>query len=197
MGHQRFRRSRGDALPVRPCPTRSERPTRTGMPLGSREVAAAILDGYANGLAAPRPTLLDEQETWMRPYVGCSDKERRHFWKEVDSYPQADPPKKVAEGLERSLPKGASILRFAAPSKGGGSLGRPRYVAIAAWRGGHIVREAKALVPSAWDWAHAKGSSKSRFSIWSMAGIALRTRSSLSMTASYSAGLQPTQGRSN
>lgn len=134
-----------------------------GMPLGRREVAAAILEGYANGLAAPRPTLLDEQETWMRPYVVCSDKERRHFWKEVDSYPQADPPKKVAEGLEQSLPKGASILRFATPSKGGGSLGRPRYVAIAAWRGGHIVREAKALVPSAWDWAHAKGSSKSRF----------------------------------
>jgi hypothetical protein len=110
-----------------------------------------------NELAAPRPTLLDEQKTWMRPYVVCSDKER--LWKEVDSYPQADPPKKVAEGLEQSLPKGASNLRFATPSKGGGSLGRPRYVAIAAWRGGHIGRDAKALVPSAWDWAHAKGSS--------------------------------------
>jgi hypothetical protein len=35
--------------------------------------------------------------------------------------------------------------------KGGGSLGRARYVAIAEWRGGHILREAKAIVPSAWD----------------------------------------------
>ncbi|WP_235940135.1 hypothetical protein [Bradyrhizobium hipponense] len=43
---------------------------------------------------------------------------------------------------------------FASPQEGGGGLGRPRFVAIADWRGGQIVREAKALVPSAWDWAH-------------------------------------------
>jgi len=39
---------------------------------------------------------------------------------------------------------------------GGGSLGRPRYVAIADWCGGRVVREAKALVPSGWDWAHRR-----------------------------------------
>jgi len=38
--------------------------------------------------------------------------------------------------------------------KGGGSLGRPRFVAVAYWHGGQILREAKALVPSAWTWAH-------------------------------------------
>jgi hypothetical protein len=32
--------------------------------------------------------------------------------------------------------------------------GRPRFVAVAKWRGGSIVREAKALVPAAWNWAH-------------------------------------------
>ena len=46
--------------------------------------------------------------------------------------------------------------------KGVGSLGRPRYVAIAKWRGGRIVREAKALVPSAWDWAHRQSKPASR-----------------------------------
>ena len=36
---------------------------------------------------------------------------------------------------------------------GVGSLGRPRYALVGEWRGGTLVREAKALVPSAWFWA--------------------------------------------
>jgi hypothetical protein len=47
--------------------------------------------------------------------------------------------------------------------KGTGGLGCPRFVAIAKWRGGRVVREAKALVPSAWEWAHNTFSAKSRF----------------------------------
>jgi hypothetical protein len=48
--------------------------------------------------------------------------------------------------------------------KGGGSLGRPRYVAVGYWRGGQVLREAKALVPSAWNWANDPGKSwKSNF----------------------------------
>ena len=49
----------------------------------------------------------------------------------------------------RSLPQGATLRRFATHAKGGGSLGRPRYFALAEWRGGRVLREAKALVPSA------------------------------------------------
>jgi hypothetical protein len=125
-----------------------------GMAIGNREAAAAIIEGYGNGLAAPRPTLLDEQETWLRPYVACSDEDRKAFWQEVDDYPQAVPPADVTTGLRMSLPDTAEVIRFCSRVKGGGSLGRPRYVVIAAWRGGRIVREAKALVPSAWTWAH-------------------------------------------
>ncbi|MGC0390522.1 hypothetical protein ACVIU7_001617 [Bradyrhizobium liaoningense] len=114
-----------------------------------------ILEGYQEGLAKPAPRLLDEQESWMRPYVACSDEERRDFWHEVKHYREVkNPPPEVASMLETSLPKGAKLKRFASLRKGGGSLGRPRYVAIAAWAGGQVVREAKALVPSAWDWAH-------------------------------------------
>lgn len=123
---------------------------------GNHTAADAIRDGYAKGLTDPRPMLLDEQETWMRPYVACSDKDRRKFWKEARDYPTADPdpPAAVRDGLRDSLPKQARIQRFATRRKGSGGLGRPRYVAIAEWRGGLIVREAKALVPSAWHWAH-------------------------------------------
>src|SRR5262245_33088690 len=54
------------------------------MTISPRDAAAAIIKGYQDGLAKPRPTLLDECETWMRHYVACTNKERRHFWKEVD-----------------------------------------------------------------------------------------------------------------
>jgi hypothetical protein len=53
----------------------------------------------------------------------------------------------VADVLKKKLPESSSIMRFASRVKGGGSLGRPRYIAIAHWPGGRIVREAKALVP--------------------------------------------------
>ena len=122
----------------------------------------AILDGYRRGLAEPRPTLLDEKELWMRSFVAVSDDERKAFWKEVDDYPDVDPPRKVARGFAARLPKHAEVIRFCTRRKGGGGLGRPRYVVVAAWRGGRIVREAKALVPSAWHWArkHAPGESQ-------------------------------------
>ncbi len=126
-------------------------------------IATAILEGYRRGLDSPRPILLDEQETWMRPLVACTDKQRAKFWDEVKAYPDAAPPAAVAAGLQRSLPADAVPARFAACRKGGGSLGRPRYVATARWRGGHVVREAKALVPSAWDWAHGKTDGHIRF----------------------------------
>ena len=134
-----------------------------GMPIGNREAAAAIIGGYRRGLHQPRPTMLDEQETWMRPLVACSDADRRQFWQEIEALPPAKPPGAVVKLLKRSLPSGASHLRFAARRKGAGGLGRPRYVVSAEWQGGRILREARALVPSAWDWAHGVSDPRSRF----------------------------------
>jgi hypothetical protein len=54
------------------------------------------------------------------------------------------------------LPPGAKVTRFATRIKGGGSLGRPRFLVIATWNSGRVVREAKAWVPSAWSWAHGE-----------------------------------------
>jgi hypothetical protein len=131
--------------------------------VGNREASEAILIGYRRGLTRPRPTLLDEQETWMRPYVACNDAERRKFWQEVDALTAVNPPAEAAKALKKSLPRNASDLRFAPRRKGGGSLGRPRYVVSASWGGGRILREAKALIPSAWDWAHGAADPRSRF----------------------------------
>jgi len=134
------------------------------LPVGNRAVARALIDGYSDGLERPRPTLLDERERWMRPYVAITDQGRDKFWDEIAHLPHANPPDPVKVGVESAgLPKGARPVRYASRVAGGGSLGRPRYVAIAKWNGGKIFREAKALVPSAWHWAHDDASTHSHF----------------------------------
>jgi len=134
-----------------------------GMRIADNTIAQAVLAGYRRGIGAPRPTLLDEHETWMREYVGTTDDERRKFWKKMQKLRGARRVDKRAQRLlEQSYPERADTLRLAKRVAGVGSLGRPRIVALATWRGGHIVREAKALVPSAWDWAHNRDT-RSRF----------------------------------
>jgi hypothetical protein len=135
-----------------------------GMRVASKTIARAVLAGYRRGIDGPRPTLLDEHETWMREFVGTTDEERERFWKKVQKLTTARRiPRGTAQFLKASYPESASTLRFATRRAGVGSLGRPRFVALAAWRGGHLVREAKALVPSAWDWAHNTTKARSRF----------------------------------
>ncbi|MBR1156791.1 DUF2252 family protein [Bradyrhizobium sp. JYMT SZCCT0428] len=129
----------------------------------NQAVAKALLKGYRAGLARPQPALLDEGETWLRPYAADTEKKAKKFWKEVAEYPKASPPRKVARALVASLPRGAKRIRLRSRVAGSGSLGRPRYVAVAFWRGGHVLREAKALVPSAWTWANDRKSKASHF----------------------------------
>jgi hypothetical protein len=135
-------------------------------PIG--EIARCVLRGYKAALAAPRPTLLDDHEKWMRPHVACSDDERAMFWDEIDRLPLAKPPRSIMRGLQRSLPDGAEIRRFATRMKGMGGRGRVRYVADAAWSGGRVLREARAVVPSAWHWAH--GDADAPLQIMELAG---------------------------
>jgi hypothetical protein len=122
--------------------------------LGKQAAAVALLAGYRDGLAAPAPALLDESDIWMLPYAIGGAKKSKKFWKDIAKLAKVAPPPKVRRDLIASLPKDAANVRFCHRVAGGGSLGRPRYVAIADWRGGRLLREAKALVPSAWIWAH-------------------------------------------
>jgi hypothetical protein len=131
--------------------------------VSDRAATEALLRGYRAGLRQPQPALLDEGETWLRPYAAVTEKKSKKFWKKVAKFPKAAPPRKVAKGLTASLPKDAENIRFGSRVAGGGSLGRPRYVAVAYWRGGQVLREAKALVPSAWTWAHGGKSKASHF----------------------------------
>jgi len=133
-----------------------------GLQLPAMDVAAAILRGYRRGLANPRAVLLDEDSGWLRSYANPTARSNSDFWHEVAGYLDAKPPPKVKRALTEALPERADVQRFASRRKGGGSLGRPRFLVIASWNSGRVVREAKALVPSAWLWAHEK-SERSRF----------------------------------
>jgi hypothetical protein len=139
-------------------------PDRT---IGNRRAAEALLKGYSEGLKDPQPALLFEGETWLRRYAEPAEGKPEKFWKEIGDYRKASPPPRIAKALIASLPNGVDkkeVRLCRVPHKGGGSLGRPRYLAVAYWRGGQVLREAKALVPSAWTWAHGqKSSQKSHF----------------------------------
>ncbi len=127
------------------------------------KVAEILIAGYREGLRVPQPALLDEGETWLRPYAVGSAVESGEFWEKLaktKKYPLIDgkadgkPPRDIMQLLKASLPKEATNIVYRRRIAGGGSLGRPRYVAIADWRGGRVLREAKALVPSAWTYVH-------------------------------------------
>jgi hypothetical protein len=121
------------------------------------QTAREVARGYARGLVDPRPTLLDQHAQQLRPFADGDVAANRKFWQGIAKCPEAKPPSAARRVLLGSLPKGARLVRFGTRQSGAGSLGRPRYVAIAEWRSGIVVREAKALVPSAWAWAHGKG----------------------------------------
>lgn len=133
------------------------------MKFSGRDAIDAILQGYRSGLKQPGPALLDDQEIWIRDYVKCSDDSRRKFWKEVENLKTADPEPLIRKLLVASLPDKAREKAFFRRRAGGGSLGRPRFVVVATWRGGRVVREAKALVTSAWDWTHGKTPRRHKF----------------------------------
>ncbi|NVN86004.1 MAG: DUF2252 family protein [Rhodopseudomonas sp.] len=131
--------------------------------LDKQAAAAAVLKGYRAGLAAPRPALLDESDTWMLRHAVAARKTSEKFWSDVAKFPRAHPSRKLMRHLVESLPKHADNVEYFRRVAGSGSLGRPRYVAIANWRGGRVLREAKALVPSAWVWANGEENASSHF----------------------------------
>jgi len=129
--------------------------------LPANDTCAAILYGYRKGLDDPRPMLLEEHGAWMREHAVCTRRKCDAFWEKVAKFRRDKPPADVEARLQKSLPEGASIRRFCTRAVGGGGLGRPRHLVLAEWRGGQILHEAKALVPSAWDWARGRSSNSS------------------------------------
>lgn len=132
-----------------------------GNPARARGSAcAAILRGYSSGIAAPRPIVLDRDHAWLREQVAVSDKKRGKFWKKVDASKWTKAPAAYRGALAAAMPEPRLAIKTARRSAGVGSLGRPRWIGVADWRGAFILREAKAVLPSSW--LHARGARSTR-----------------------------------
>jgi hypothetical protein len=138
---------------------------RTPRALIAKEICAAILAGYREALASPRPFALDEEHPWLRKLVMVPENERAEFWKKkIDKLkePEQPPHKRYRDALKSAMPEPRIEIVFRPRTAGTGSLGRPRWVGFGTWRGGRVVREAKALVPSGWTRAHGRGKAELR-----------------------------------
>ena len=123
-----------------------------------KDACDAILTGYTEGLkSGGRPFVLSEQHLWLRDIATNSLRDPVGFWQKMAVLPpvQGIVPHDVTAALDRVMPEAGLSYRVRRRVSGLGSLGRPRYVALADWRGGQIAREAKALLPSACLWARA------------------------------------------
>jgi len=119
--------------------------------LRRRRAARAITDGYAAGLAAGgRPFVLEEEHAWLRAIATSRLRDPVAFWQKLSALPSTRAPAAMQRLLADSLPRAGLPFRMAHRIAGLGSLGRPRFVALATVDGGLVAREAKALAPSAW-----------------------------------------------
>lgn len=125
-------------------------------------ISGYILEGYALGLKAPNAIVLDRDYRWLRELLVVSEKQRAKFWQKILAAPAKRAPADYRSALVAAMPVAGLALKTSRRTAGAGSLGRPRWVGIAEWRGAPVVREAKALVPSAWHRGRDKESAAPR-----------------------------------
>jgi Uncharacterized protein conserved in bacteria (DUF2252) len=119
-------------------------------------ICNAILRGYRAGLARHGvPFVLEGQHRWIRHAATAGVKPAAEFWAAFAKLPPAGPALSASarKVLVAALPAAASGVVFKRRVAGAGSLGRPRFVALANLNGGPVAREAKAWLPSAVLWA--------------------------------------------
>ncbi len=124
--------------------------------LGPRAACDALVEGYADSLATGgRPFVLAEHNRWLRDAMTSRLRDPGDYWKHLASSPAAENvPAEIRVFLQESMPEPDLKFEVLHRQAGLGSLGRPRFTAIADWRGGKIAREAKPLITSAWAWAN-------------------------------------------
>ena len=130
-----------------------------------KAICANILQGYDHGLETPEAFVLDRQHMWLRTRFVVGEAERAMFWQKIENQyhdvlakkKAEQPPARWLKLLSSALPDPSIALAFWRRTAGTGSLGRPRWLGYGIWRGGPLLREGKALVPSGWTRAHGGG----------------------------------------
>ncbi|EJZ17862.1 DUF2252 domain-containing protein (plasmid) [Rhizobium sp. Pop5] len=127
-----------------------------GLPSSLTDNIDALLRGYRKGLEKPKALIITDKMPWMQALLERPAAKQGHFEDSLDKLKVLEPetvPIQVRAGLLAEMPATITDVKFAARQRGGGSLGRPRFVAFGEWHGCLVVRESKAIVPSAWAWA--------------------------------------------
>jgi Uncharacterized protein conserved in bacteria (DUF2252) len=121
-----------------------------------KDICDAILTGYTEGIqSGGQPFVLSERHPWLRDIATNSLRDPGEFWRNMQAFPlvKGTIPHNAQRALQQLMPDPGLSYRIRRRVAGVGSLGRPRYVALAEWQGGAIAREAKMLAPSACLWA--------------------------------------------
>ena len=122
-----------------------------------------ILRGYTetigtaltNGISSIEPIVLAEENPWLLGIAMAQSKDPEEFWKKLLSETELNDeevPDSIKQVVIGTFPQPVTMLKWRRRQAGLGSLGRPRYTAIAHWTGGNISREAKRICPSAMNW---------------------------------------------
>lgn len=117
------------------------------------DICDAILGGYEAGLSGPTPLVIERDYKWLRKAILLPEPERAAFWDKFDrikTTATGSVPLRYRNALRAAMPDPDGSPVIAPRAVGTGSLGRPRFVARDDWKGGPVLREAKALVISAW-----------------------------------------------
>lgn len=135
------------------------------------DACQSIHAGYLKSLTEPRPFVLAEDHRWLRDIVmrrlANNHSSHKDFKDENDVFKmfyekyttlddiQGEVPADARAALNACFPQPIPKFEIKHREAGLGSLGRQRFTGVTRdWNGGIIVREAIALVSSAWLWAN-------------------------------------------
>lgn len=127
----------------------------SGLKVPARTACARILKGYQASLErGGQPLPLAARREWVRAIGTDQSRRDKKFWRELTQLPTVRTP--IEPALRRALQHALATRRLAlrvVHRRGGlGSLGRPRYTALASLEGGTVASEGKRLTASAWSW---------------------------------------------
>jgi uncharacterized protein (DUF2252 family) len=129
--------------------------------LAKSEAEEALEEGYRDALnSGGRAFVLAEHHQWLRLMALSKLRDPVRFWSKMVANPPytAKPAAEVRRLLEKSFPRPHPAYELKRRIAGLGSLGHPRILALSAWEGAYVAREAKAIRTSAWAWYHGDSS---------------------------------------
>src|SRR6266478_6488439 len=115
--------------------------------LTRREAAEAIEEGYRDALTAGgRAFVLAERNRWLRVIALSKLRDPVRFWSKMTQLPPytAKAPGELRHLLDESFPRPRPAYVLKRRIAGLGSLGHPRILALSAWEGAYVAREANA-----------------------------------------------------